>query len=151
MRLRMHDSEREKEVCVRGELRGIQPELWHFLSVHMDTNSGWMTPSGQSGSQERSRRLKQDSRLWCWLCSVVTAVERDGELDCCSAQCSSASFSLAAETAALPWFGHRTGTHATHLFLIKVWYQRQAKQKQLSEEERLVLNNTTQTFLKSTF
>lgn len=39
---------------------GIQPELSHFLSVHWDTNSGWMSPSGRSGRQDPRKTGPED-------------------------------------------------------------------------------------------
>lgn len=81
----------------------------------LDDTVGSVRQTGSS--QDRSRRLKQDL-LWCWLCSVVTGVEQHGELDCCYAQFPS-FFSLAAETTTLPWFGHRTSTCLTRMFLIR--------------------------------
>lgn len=119
-RLRMHVRMSQNKVSVSGrEQRGSQPTLTCFLSVHWvhkfrldDT----VRPSRQTESlQDRSRRLKRDSWLWCQLFSLVTG-EHDGQLDCCSAQYLS-FFSLAAQTAALSWFDWRTSVHLILLFM----------------------------------
>lgn len=118
-RLRMHDRISQNKVSRGREQRGSQPPLTCFLSVHWvhkfrldDT----VRPSRQTGClQDRSRRLKQDSWLWCQLFSLVTG-EHDGQLDCCSAQYFS-SLSLAAQTAALLWFDWKTSIQLICLFI----------------------------------
>lgn len=123
----MHDRISQKEVNVGKEQRRAEgyPTTAHTLPLcplgHKFRLDDTVRLNGQTGSlQDRSRRLKQDSWLSCWLFSVVTG-EHDGQLDCCSAQYFN-SFSLAAQTAALSWFGQRTSIHLILLFLIRLWY-----------------------------